>query len=411
MSSNTKQPGYNPVKNNRNYKNLRQQPCRGFPAIFFTCETGREKKCQREALELIHHYYYLSKAGSDSDKDDANENDTKSSHANDEPLSLDEELKMLRKGAAAEEVLNYERNPKRPRYETKGTKSMKSPFVVHDVGMKGIVCVVFSLEGSEVIPYSDIVAALRPKEKNDEDGSDAKVSDDDDAKDSQENSSAGNTIDATRKSPPWDPIETVGVILREVGGSKHNDNAVTDTSSGEANPEAAVSTSPPGSRFILRMIPIQATVSNIYLCVVLSISRVTKLTSIPVMSHQCHASLNEIKAVTKSLLQNYFTSSNLLSTRSNDTITFKIDFKKRNCSHLSRDQIYEALVPMVLGGPATDHDSKQKFAVNLTDPDFSIRIEVCKTFGGISILDRQRLLTLKNFNLAELLQPKSKTDE
>ncbi|KAL7508654.1 hypothetical protein ACHAXN_005728 [Cyclotella atomus] len=383
MSSNTKQPGYNPVKNNRNYKNLRQQPCRGFPAIFFTCETGREKKCQREALELIHHYYYLSKAGSDSDKDDANENDTKSSHANDEPLSLDEELKMLRKGAAAEEVLNYERNPKRPRYETKGTKSMKSPFVVHDVGMKGIVCVVFSLEGSEVIPYSDIVAALRPKEKNDEDGSDAKVSDDD-AKDSQENSSAGNTIDATRKSPPWDPIETVGVILREVGGSKHNDNAVTDTSSGEANPEAAVSTSPPGSRFILRMIPIQAT---------------------------CHASLNEIKAVTKSLLQNYFTSSNLLSTRSNDTITFKIDFKKRNCSHLSRDQIYEALVPMVLGGPATDHDSKQKFAVNLTDPDFSIRIEVCKTFGGISILDRQRLLTLKKFNLAELLQPKSKTDE
>ena len=36
-------------------------PRRGPPALFVTCESGREKKCQREALELIHHYYYGSK--------------------------------------------------------------------------------------------------------------------------------------------------------------------------------------------------------------------------------------------------------------------------------------------------------------------------------------------------------------
>jgi tRNA(Ser,Leu) C12 N-acetylase TAN1 len=66
---------------------------------------------------------------------------------------------------------------------------------------------------------------------------------------------------------------------------------------------------------------------------------------------------------------------------------------------------------MVMGEFDTDVDSKHKFAVNLTDPDFSIRIEVCKTFAGICILGRQTMVTLKNFNLAELLEPESKTNE
>ena len=43
----------------------------------------------------------------------------------------------------------------------------------------------------------------------------------------------------------------------------------------------------------------------------------------------------------------------------------------------------------------------QKFSVNLTDPDFAIRIEVCKTLCGISILPREEWY--KNFNLAELV--------
>lgn len=128
---------------------------------------------------------------------------------------------------------------------------------------------------------------------------------------------------------------------------------------------------------------------------------------------QCHASLNEIKAVTKALLDNFLSSSDLLSTRLNDSIAFKVDFKRRNCSHLTCDQIFEALVPLVMGEtnnttPQNNKGSKQKYAVNLKDPDFSIRIEVCKTFCGISILPRQKWY--KNFNLAELCDPSSKTD-
>lgn len=256
-TNNTKQTGYSSNKNNRSYKNPRQQPCRGFPAIFFTCESGREKKCQREALSLIHHYYYLSKSDkSASDNKEAAKAD--SSSANDEPLSLDEELKMLRKGAAAEEVLNYERSAKRPRHEAKGAKSMKSPFVVHDNGMKGIVSIVYSVAGSEVVPYNEIVESLRPKEKSD----DKDGSSEDQATQQEKVVQVANSCEAaeaTSELPTWDPVETVRIILKEVGGSKsESDKSTEETNAADKN----ISTSPPGSRFILRMIPIQATVSQ-----------------------------------------------------------------------------------------------------------------------------------------------------
>lgn len=50
---------------------------------------------------------------------------------------------------------------------------------------------------------------------------------------------------------------------------------------------------------------------------------------------------------------------------------------------------------------------KCKFEVNLTDPDFSIRIETCKTLCGVSILPRNDWY--KKFNLAELTSPTTKT--
>lgn len=75
--------------------------------------------------------------------------------------------------------------------------------------------------------------------------------------------------------------------------------------------------------------------------------------------------------------------------------------KRRLCSHLTSNQVIEAVTPVVLGGleEAPDH----KFKVNLTDPDFSIRIETCKSLCGISILPR--MAWYKNFNLAELTNP------
>ncbi|KAK1745325.1 hypothetical protein QTG54_004616 [Skeletonema marinoi] len=145
---------------------------RGPPAIFVTCESGREKKCQREALELMHHYYYLSRQAQDEENDttikqtqnldikgvnatddDAvtNNEEQKQQQQEEKPLSLEEELSLLRKGVMAEEVLTYERNSKRQKeYES---------------GVRGMICILCNLPGSELIPYDEIVAKIHAARK------------------------------------------------------------------------------------------------------------------------------------------------------------------------------------------------------------------------------------------------------
>ncbi len=92
------------------------------------------------------------------------------------------------------------------------------------------------------------------------------------------------------------------------------------------------------------------------------------------------------------------------------TISFKIDIKRRLCSHLKRDQVIEAVTPLLLGsenGKEEEDPAKNygcKFSVKLSDPDFAIRIEIIKTLCGISILPRQEWY--KNFNVAELIDAK-----
>jgi hypothetical protein len=77
------------------------------------------------------------------------------------------------------------------------------------------------------------------------------------------------TKDATNDPPRWDPIETVRIIMNEAGCSNHNSRANNakdvekeDSAQGSNTKADVVSTSPPGYRFILRMIPIQTTVSD-----------------------------------------------------------------------------------------------------------------------------------------------------
>lgn len=97
------------------------------------------------------------------------------------------------------------------------------------------------------------------------------------------------------------------------------------------------------------------------------------------------------------------------------TISFKIDIKRRLCSHLTRDQVIEAITPILLGSDSSteeeDPEKKYgcKFSVNLSNPDFAIRIEIIKTLCGISILPREEWY--KNFNVAELIDAKDNYDE
>ena len=112
-----------------------------------------------------------------------------------------------------------------------------------------------------------------------------------------------------------------------------------------------------------------------------------------------------------SLLQKYLPSiiekHKSSSSAATTTISFKIDIKRRLCSHLNRDQVIEAVTPLLLVSDTEEEPQKKygcKFSVNLSNPDFAIRIEIIKTLCGISILPRQDWY--RNFNLAELIDEK-----
>jgi tRNA(Ser,Leu) C12 N-acetylase TAN1 len=121
--------------------------------------------------------------------------------------------------------------------------------------------------------------------------------------------------------------------------------------------------------------------------------------------------------VIKSLLQTYLPTiiQKYKAADAAATISFKIDIKRRLCSHLTRDQVIEAITPILLGSDSSteeeDPEKKYgcKFSVNLSNPDFAIRIEIIKTLCGISILPREEWY--KNFNVAELIDAKDNNDE
>jgi len=254
-------------------------PRRGPPALFVTCESGREKKCQREALELIHHYYYGSKhTTTDTESKGTSEDVTKSSPSttteeDDKPLSLQEELAMLRKGAVAEEVLNSNR----PRHgstngiatSSKQVSTMKSPFSIYNSGMRGMVCILCTLPNCEMVPYDQILAELKAAKEKDNTAVTNNVNDD-------EKGSIKVATEASKEikvnEVKWDPVDAVRRILQDAKimnkktEAKDNDSKQKDIGQAENDQKEAAallaSSPPPGSRYISRILPMQATVSE-----------------------------------------------------------------------------------------------------------------------------------------------------
>ena len=244
-------------------------PRRGPPALFVSCESGREKKCQREALELIHHYYYASRPALLQNKTQNSEGKIAPSPTplEEVPLSLDEELSMLRKGATAEEVIMYEPNSKRPRNGSKNAtskqlSSMKSPFSIYDTGVRGMVCILCTVPGCEMIPYDDILAEIRAANEKKEGKNTANVATGKEDGNEDYGKAMKNDTTKTKESKgddgnkvSWDPVETVRCILRDGKGDIEQGN------NSEKEVSKELSTGVPGSRFILRLLPMQATVS------------------------------------------------------------------------------------------------------------------------------------------------------
>ncbi|KAL7436559.1 hypothetical protein ACHAXH_002971, partial [Discostella pseudostelligera] len=200
---------------------------------------------------------------------------------------------------------------------------MKSPFAIYDTGMRGMICILCTLPQCEYIPYDEILMQLRNSKEDSNNNkiegmpsctskNDAIVCNDNDADEQTASVSASAavaaaaSIDDNKKqslneesgeavnqnietpSPPpilWDPVQTVKSILsdakrkrmssdEEESGKKNTTNSTSIVNIESSGNETF--TSPPGSRFISRILPMQAT---------------------------CYASVEEIKAVTLALLR------------------------------------------------------------------------------------------------------------
>lgn len=270
----------------------RSNPRRGGPAILFTCDQGRERKCEREGKEMLKYYW----ESQDEHKAQIGVG-TKSSN-------LDDELATLRAR----------------------TDEKSGPFRVFETGCRGTVVLMCALPNCNIIPRLT-------KERETSEPSAKKLRLD------------GKHLSM---SPPWDPIRTVHAVVKDL------------VDSNESGARA------PGSRFVSRMIPVQAT---------------------------CYASLTEIQEVVDLLLDRLLPTLAPLSAEQTPR-SFGITFKRRNCSMLQRNTVIEAIAGLVV--------RRTSWSVKLREPDFTVMIEVCKTLCGISILPSSCQTVAPNFNIATL---------
>ena len=174
----------------------------------------------------------------------------------------------------------------------------------------------------------------------------------------------------------WDPIETYKSIITDLNDTKRSRNI-------------------PSSRFVTRIIPIEAT---------------------------CFANMDEIKSTTRALLTRASSMSdnnkgdNKISNPASSgddgsataPTTFAIEFKKRLCTTVTKEDIINNVAQIVV-------DHRPNWKVNLSKPDITILIQVCKTLCGISIIrhtkypEFQRLAP--NFNVVALREKLQEEEE
>lgn len=311
------------------------KPRRGGPAMLLTCDTSRDARCRREGIEILK--YYLNNAPSS--------NTNHPTAAAPAELSLDEEIAMVRQ-------------------ENKigGKSNTPNPFQVYDTGVRGTVFVMCAIANCALIPpikgpeptteKEDTTLGDKRKGNNDEETSNkkARVNDEIDNAKNAEGDNAKNTDDNKIDSssslvgttdPPWDPLITFEKVLKDR----------TDASS-----------TAPSSRFVTRMIPIQAT---------------------------CFASVEEIKLTAKALIDKYI--------RTTKPSTFMVAVKRRNCSNVTRDEIIQNIAKLF-----TDD-----WKVQLKNPEYTLHVEVVKTLCGISVI--RNCHAYGNFNLHELKESHQET--
>jgi tRNA(Ser,Leu) C12 N-acetylase TAN1 len=119
----------------------------------------------------------------------------------------------------------------------------------------------------------------------------------------------------------------------------------------------------------------------------------------------CLASAEELESVLRTLLQTHErTPDERAKDPSSPKVpTFRIHVKRRNCGHLTSQQVIDTAAGLVM--------KMTGWTVQLKDSDFAVWVEVCKSLMGVSLLTRHDLGLAKNFNLAELRDKHGEDDE
>lgn len=333
----------------RNYHNTgahnsksKFQPKRGAPGILLTCDTGRDKKAKREGLQIMNYYYKQVCGGGKKD------NKEKKEKEDNKKLSLEDELAELKK-------------------DTDKPKFDYGPFSEYETGCRGTVFLMCHLPDCNLVPIPKV-----KKEEEDaksEGGPDAKKAktEDDDKKEEEEKAKTEDTkseaddkkeTNSNDNKQIWDPTVTVRRTLEDLhqeSESKQRNFAI------------------PGSRFVVRMIPMQVT---------------------------CFASMEEITVAFRALLDHY-----ILPQIPDKSVqkSYAIKFKKRNCCNVNRDQVIHGIVDQV--DRVTKDFPNKEWKVDLGNPDYRIQVEVCKTLCGISMLEasgEDGRMVKHNYNVADM---------
>jgi tRNA acetyltransferase TAN1 len=350
-------------------RRIQRNPPRGAPGILMTCETSRERKCQNEGLDILR-YYWDSQAHAGAkvaeggggggglaaaEAADASEESAAPAPESEKVQSLEEEIEALKKA---------NRKP-----------AADDPFGVYETGCRGTVFVLCTLPGCPLIPPiqpTRIDGTLHIKKGA---GAGGKDEGDGPCKKQKLEVEGGSTaekaetvqetpvVHSSIANPVWDPLDSVRSIIGDLERSV-------------SSPNTASQSGIPSSRYVTRMIPIQAT---------------------------CFASLEEIQQTVRALLNQVLealpakSKSTEASASASTPISFCVQVKRRNCGHVTRDQIIDTV-----GGVVEQATKEDPWKVNLRQPDYTVWIEICKTLTGVSIFPSSVQNMSRNFNLAEI---------
>lgn len=309
-------------RNGRSRKAL-TNPRRGGPGILVTCEAGREHQCQRDALEIVRHYYsssdnLLTKDACGKTTSVSDKKESSAFQVPTRPLDLEEEISMLQQGVCSEVVCQGER-----------TKHVsKEPFQIYDTGVRGVVFVMYTPADSHT---------TNQHHRIDKTQDDLKAVD-------IVNPTA--SLEQFTNYSSWDPFDTIRNIIHDIQCRTHH---------------------VPRSRFVTRMIPIQTT------C----------FASLPEISHTAKLFFSQVlfpigrqarhanhKPPTFKIDLHRRSCSNV----NRDEVIRSIASMVWNYSDedTTQEQVTQDHVPL--------------FDVDLKNPEYTILIEICRTLCGMSVV-------------------------